>query len=140
MTPLVSRRVRLACTVLLVCWCAASWTISAQSDPEGYTGVHLHLNDKVEHFIEYGTGGLLAAGAFGSLTRPWLAAIVFCGLWGVGDEIHQSFVPGRDSSGMDVAADVTGASAGALALTWWAGRRQSGAAAADRDDKERRPA
>jgi len=122
----VSRRARIACCALLVLWCAASWTLSSKSDPEDYVGVHLHLNDKVEHLIEYGTGGFLAAGAFGVVRRmrPWMAGTLFCVLWGVSDEIHQSFVPGRDSSGMDLAADAVGATLGALASTWLLFRAQ----------------
>lgn len=136
MTPRPGRRVRIACAVLLVLWCMASWTLSSQSDPEGYVGVHLHLNDKVEHLIEYGAGGFLAAGALGSVARVprWMAAVIFCGLWGVSDEIHQSFVPGRDSSVLDVAADVTGAAIGALVFSSAARRLLPTGGGADEPD------
>ena len=129
-TPGVVARVpRTAWVVLLAAWCAATWKLSAQSDPESYVGVHLHLPDKLEHGIEYAAGGFLAAGALHGVfrvagLRSWIAPVICCTLWGVLDEIHQSFVPGRDSTGMDVAADVVGASIGTLAFAFAAGRRQ----------------
>ncbi len=39
----------------------------------------------------------------------FIAALLFAGFYGVTDEIHQYFVPGRYSSGGDVAADFFGA-------------------------------
>lgn len=42
--------------------------------------------------------------------------VIFCLLYGVSDEFHQSFVPGRTASGIDLLADVLGAS---LAVTLW---------------------
>ena len=125
MTSRPARGARIACAVLLVAWCATSWTLSSQSDPEAFVGVHFHLNDKVEHMIEYGAAGFLAAGAIGSVGRlpAWIAAVIFCALWGMSDEFHQSFVPGRDSSVYDLAADVTGGAAGALVFSFAARRR-----------------
>jgi VanZ family protein len=110
---------------MLVLWCAASWTLSAQHDPEAYVGVHLGLNDKVEHIIEYSVAGFFATGALGRVGRlpAWMAAIAFGLVWGFSDEFHQSFVPGRDSSAYDLAADVTGAALGTLVFTSAAKRR-----------------
>ena len=72
--------------------------------------------DKLAHFLAY---GLLAAAAlytFGSLLqgrlRPGglgLLVVVFCILYGISDEFHQSFVPMRDVSAGDVVADSIGA-------------------------------
>ena len=124
---MTSGRSRALFAVLLVVWCAATWTLSSQSDPEAYVGVRVRLPDKVEHAIEYAVGGLLAAGAAGSggRRRAWLAPIAFCAAWGVLDEIHQSYVPGRDATGWDVLADVFGAAVGTLGMSWWRARRQT---------------
>jgi VanZ family protein len=124
-TPPPGRGVRIACAVLLCLWCAASWTLSSQHDPESYVGIHLHLNDKVEHIIEYAAAGFFATGAFGRVGRlpAWIAAVLFGLAWGASDELHQSFVPGRDSSVYDLAADVTGAGLGTLVFTSAARRR-----------------
>ena len=42
--------------------------------------------------------------------------VVFCLLYGVSDEFHQAFVPGRSLSGIDLLADVAGA---VTAVTIW---------------------
>ena len=45
-----------------------------------------------------------------------LAAVLFCILYGVSDEFHQSFVPGRTPDVRDLVADGVGAALGAGAL------------------------
>lgn len=42
--------------------------------------------------------------------------VVFCLLYGVSDEFHQAFVPGRTASALDLLGDVLGAT---LAVTLW---------------------
>jgi VanZ family protein len=88
-------------------------------------GVRLFLNDKVVHFLQYAAGGFLAAGALvgGAGRRTWLAGVLFAFLWGASDEYHQSFVPGRDATVLDLMADVAGGAAGALVLTYAVRRR-----------------
>jgi VanZ family protein len=55
------------------------------------------------------------AGGFGLPVglREALLTVVFCTVYGITDEYHQSFVPGRQSSAWDVAKDATGALLGA---------------------------
>jgi VanZ family protein len=71
--------------------------------------------DKLAHGVEFGVLAALlwrasAGGFFGGLTWGRALAIVGgCGLYAAVDEIHQSFVPGRDSSLRDAAADMAGA-------------------------------
>ena len=43
--------------------------------------------------------------------------VAFCLLYGISDEFHQSFVPGRYVSGMDVLADMVGAIV--VCTGWW---------------------
>jgi len=73
--------------------------------------------DKVEHLGAYGLlGALIARGAFGYgvARRPALLLGVLLGtLYGVGDEFHQSFVPGRSADVRDAVADLLGSSFGA---------------------------
>ncbi len=45
-----------------------------------------------------------------------LDTVIFCLLYGVSDEFHQAFVPGRTASATDLAGDVLGA---VLAVTLW---------------------
>lgn len=73
------------------------------------------LGDKVLHMIEYGVFGVLCFRAFRYVGQSWMAhyawalAIVTATLYGVTDEIHQLYVPFRQSSGLDVLADAIGA-------------------------------
>jgi len=89
------------------------------SPPSGVT-------DKHEHFTIYFILGLmlvraLAGGRLSGVTfRVVLLAAVFTSLYGISDEFHQSFVPGRDSSVFDWYADTTGAVAAAVLTLAWA--------------------
>jgi VanZ family protein len=44
----------------------------------------------------------------------FITAFLFAGIYGITDEFHQSFVPGRDSSTGDLIADFSGAFIGCL--------------------------
>jgi VanZ family protein len=82
--------------------------------------------DKLLHLIIYaGLGGLcawsLGAARIGKWGRDmYLAALLATG-YGILDEIHQAYVPGRHAEVLDVAADAAGALAGA-ALVVFLGR------------------
>ncbi len=78
--------------------------------------------DKLWHALAYAT--LAAAALWAWLPqvkkRPWpglWGILLFCLLYGISDELHQSFIPGRYSSLADIVANVIGA---ALFLwVWW---------------------
>lgn len=90
-------------------------------------GDSLHLPplpgiDKLAHFLAY---GVLAAATLFVFTEQWkgrrsglviFATTVFCLLYGISDEFHQSFVPGRAPSLVDILADSAGA---VLACLLW---------------------
>jgi len=79
-------------------------------------------SDKLLHLIAYGS--LAASFLYGlqpftkQITRPAAGIIVvfFCFAYGVGDEFHQYFIPGRLVSAWDVLADTAGA---ILVVSWW---------------------
>ena len=81
--------------------------------------------DVLLHSIEYmGLALLLARALNGGLTTPvpmrhLVLAWVLCVAYGLSDEFHQAFVPGRTSDWRDAASDSVGAAAGlaGLALT-----------------------
>jgi len=84
------------------------------------------ISDKSGHSIGYAmlAGVLLRAFAGGRLrgvtwTRS-VVAIVLATIYGVSDEFHQLFVPGRSADRYDVLADCIGATGGA-AIGWLAG-------------------
>jgi VanZ family protein len=70
-------------------------------------------SDKVLHALAYMVLGLLSIRAFHGGLGPLapkataLALVLTVG-YGVFDEIHQAFVPGRHSSALDVVADAVG--------------------------------
>lgn len=104
----------------------ATWAAVA-----GYGAVIFHLSslqnplpeltarasDKLLHAVEYaGLAVLLlwALAASGLRLRSALAAAVAAAsLYAASDELHQAFVPGRDASPLDWAADTVGAALGA---------------------------
>jgi VanZ family protein len=84
------------------------------------------ITDKHAHLVAY---AILSASIVWGLTdgaparttwRIAAAAAALATLYGVTDEWHQSFVPGRDVSARDVAADAIGALLAAGGLRAWA--------------------
>ena len=75
------------------------------------------------HAVEYAVLGALCYRALqGSQREAWrrqamLLAIVFTSLYGISDEIHQAFVPFRESSVFDWIADTVGAAVGAAGFS-----------------------
>lgn len=86
-------------------------------------------SDKGVHVILYaGLGVLMLRAIAGGLLRrvSWRAlilAVVLAAAYGVTDEIHQRFVPGRSYDVADMAADAVGASAAGIAITLWSRMR-----------------
>jgi VanZ family protein len=71
--------------------------------------------DKVEHFSEYAIlRALFAFGLSKSRKGPvFLTVLLICAAYGIFDELHQLFIPGRDCDPFDAAADILGSAAGA---------------------------
>jgi len=99
---------------------ATLWLLSSQSSlpqPPGLLGW-----DKLQHFLAYGALGF-AIGLWVPLgfwqCRPWRGVLI-TGLvgsaYGAIDEIHQYFVPYRDSNIFDWVANTLGAFLGAFAI------------------------
>jgi VanZ family protein len=78
------------------------------------------IGDKLLHLIEYAVLAILCYRAFRRAAGPRVAqqAVVFAFLaasfYGMTDEIHQAFVPLRESSWLDWIADTAGAVTGAV--------------------------
>ena len=77
--------------------------------------VEKNPGDKLTHVVEYGVLGLLLARALWrhnifrrSARRVFLAALVLGVFYAASDEFHQRFVPYRDCSAADLAADAAG--------------------------------
>jgi VanZ family protein len=98
----------------------AIWFLSSQSALPRLKGVFGF--DKLQHFAAYAVLAF-SAGLWISrerlLRRPWISLFTIVGLgslYGVIDEIHQYFVPGRDCNVWDWAADTLGAALGTGAI------------------------
>ena len=92
------------------------WVLSSQSQPLHLPDVP--LRDKIAHAIEYGILAVLNLAALRrSFALPPLRAVatsvLLTSAWGYLDELHQAFVPGRNSDLLDWGADTLGAIVGA---------------------------
>ena len=101
-----------------ICYCLLIFVLSSLSK-DMYMPSPLGV-DKVVHFVEYGVLGFLLARLIAntksSFPRVFLLCLVviLATLYGISDELHQAFVPGRNASPWDVAADGLGGLAGAV--------------------------
>jgi len=95
-----------------VVWAAVLFYLSSRTGAD--VPAFFEINDKLAHFLLYATLG--AALGYGRVRSQgpvshWLLLAVGL-LYGVSDEIHQSFVPGRTPSVLDLVADAAGLVAG----------------------------
>ena len=101
----------------VVAYCTFIFVLSTQRDlsPPGFPS-----SDKVAHFLEYGVLGILWVRAAKTSWPHWslpllvVSTSLFTCLYGVTDEWHQFYVPGRYSDWHDALADVSGGTFGAV--------------------------
>ena len=107
-------------------WAAAIFSLSSR--PTHPPGPEIPDFDKLAHFGAYALGGfLLARGAAATrLAGAWALALGW--LFGVSDEVHQIFVPGRSPELADWVADALGVAAGIYLFQAWQARRARGGA------------
>ena len=89
---------------------------SLRAAQESVLGPDVDLLSPAAHFCEYALLGLLLVGALRQhmpLRRACLVALACASLFGVTDELHQSFVPGRLCDPLDWLVDTCGAALGA---------------------------
>lgn len=110
---------------LILAWLPAAlymlliWVMSSQV--LAISTANFPFRDKGVHALEYGVLGLLLAHALcgtlvgASRAQLWLGSVALTVLFGMSDEIHQAFVPGRSADILDVIADAVGGVLGATA-------------------------
>ena len=114
-----------------VLWAAVIF--AASSRPTLPVDLELGL-DKVAHFGAYAVLGLALGRACRLGGWPWAAALALGLAYGALDELHQSFVPGREADAADWLADALGTGAGLSLYHRWRrvrsgrARRRAGAA------------
>ncbi|MDR1825113.1 MAG: VanZ family protein [Bifidobacteriaceae bacterium] len=122
----MKRHQRTICLVGAIVWAGVIFVLSAT--PGSAFPKRPSFTNVMAHFAAY---ALLAALVYGALPRPAggrrvaltvLAAIGLASLYGVTDEIHQHFTPGRVTDPWDWVTDTAGGATGAFAA-WLAARR-----------------
>ena len=92
-------------------WAGLIFALSSVPDlGTGLGGWDLVLR-KIAHAVEFGVLGALLARALSTAWRPLALGVAYA----ISDEVHQSFVAGRQGSALDVAIDVVGVALGVLA-------------------------
>jgi VanZ family protein len=111
--------------LLLAVYCAVIFFLSHQSTlPMPLAFPH---QDKLSHLLAYAVMAVLAWRAFSHRFAVHrilgLVTILFCSLYGMSDEFHQSFVAGRNSEVADWLADTLGAAIATAAMIRYQQRR-----------------
>jgi len=107
----------LFCWLPLIIYCVIIYVQSDLPSPQRLP--KFQFSDKVFHFVIYAGLGVLFYRAYqtlrikDNLRMLMLLSAVSASLYGISDEIHQSFVPYRDASILDVLANILGAFCGA---------------------------
>lgn len=108
---------RIACS-LVVLYMVFIFILSSIPKPPQPVGRGNPYIPIIEHLVEYGILGFLLLGAFlgNGKFRKYapIFAVVIAVFYGITDEIHQSFVPYRDSDAFDVFVDSVGAVIGVV--------------------------
>lgn len=105
-------------------WCALLFSLSAQPDlklPDSLPS----FSDKIAHFLNYAVLGWLWSRAVRINQLRWpaltvlLSTCAFTGIYGLSDEWHQLYVPGRSAELRDALADVCGGTCGGIGFLLW---------------------
>lgn len=73
---------------------------------------------KLGHFLAYALLAILALRAVWGWKRPYLIAALIVFLFSLSDEYHQTFIPGRNGTFLDVIIDIAGAMTCLIILYW----------------------
>jgi VanZ family protein len=105
----------------VVAWAALIFALSSVPDLGTGLGTWDLVLRKIAHAAEFALLGLLLARA---TSRP-AVALALGALYAVSDEVHQSFVPGRVGSPLDVLLDTAGVAVGVACWQWLTERRRA---------------
>ena len=112
-----------------VSWMTVIFAMSSRRQFPQPPGLSTFALSIAAHLLLFGVLALLLLLALAGSKRPagtvQIVAVVGAVLYGVSDELHQSFVPGRDASVLDVVVDTIGAT---IAVVFWTRLRSAVAA------------
>jgi VanZ family protein len=121
-------RILLVYWLPLIIYCLAIYIQSSHPGPQYLP--ELRFLDKFLHFGAYGLLGVLFFRAYETLPLKnfknllILISIGSATLYGISDEIHQYFVPSRQSDIMDVIANTIGSICGVCFFHFWKNRHR----------------
>ncbi len=119
-TPRVGARSAAGAWLLVVAYVTLITVLSSLSKPPIPEGLQSTPGTLALHIVEFGGFAFLLFRALARSRPQWsvgrvvLVTIAVTVAFGILDEIHQSFVPGRYCQAVDVVADTVGGSAAAL--------------------------
>jgi VanZ like family len=96
----------------VLAWAALIFTLSSIPNLSTAEGVLGDVLSYGAHATEYAIFGVLLARALDARVLAWAAGVAYA----ITDEIHQSFVPGRQTSAFDLLVDAVGLAVGVLAF------------------------
>ncbi len=112
----------------VVIYCLVIFALS--SHPVLAPPVFFPAVDKFIHAIEYAVLGSLWTRAISQswkalpVSRVLLSAVLFTTFYGISDEWHQAYVPGRTPEIADVLANMAGGILGSLGFIWFKARKK----------------
>lgn len=108
-------QLRLIRIIPALLWMLGIFALSSQSRGPQAPGLSGQLVAVAGHLVAFGVLAVLIAWSIGvefdRLSRRAVVAYAITIFYGVSDEIHQSFVPGRHATVQDVVIDAIGAAA-----------------------------
>jgi len=118
MNPVTLLQARRGLNLLLIfCWMAVIFTgssVPGNNIPRAVSPYSSFL-----HMLEYSVLGFLLVPYTGKARSPLVFSILLATAYGLSDELHQLFVPGRYWDVYDLAADCIGSAVGAYLAGKW---------------------
>ena len=119
--------------LLVLSWMTLIFTSSAiafpDADPESQKELYDYVFDKDMHVLLFGGLSFLWCSFLCRYPLKFRAAVmwtlIFTFLYGLSDEYHQLFVPGREASAYDLLFDVIGGLGGVVLYMVWAEAKES---------------
>lgn len=118
MVARASQRIAIFRFIPAVAWMGVIYYSSSQSTVPQPPGISMSLAALAAHVVTYAVLAVLllyAVSGYATIrARTYVLVLLVAVGYGISDELHQSFVPGRQATVFDVIADAAGA---VLALT-----------------------